>query len=353
MAVKYGAFNNKSRTSYMKILIVTVEHIKKEERYKDDKGWSFGRAFDRLGMETRFFFYKKKGPLAFLEKKKYLKDIWRNYMNRQLLDCVKKSKPDILLAITGNTIEPETLWEIRKKTDTILVNVFTDNPFIFMNKFKSIEAYHYFFVKDTYILSTLKKAALNNVFYLPQCTNPEIHRPMTLAGGDESVYSTDVALIGSMYPYRAKAIEQLIEFEPAIWGRGWSNSSNPEVKRRYKGKDIRGTQKAKAISGAAISLNLHHPLNDINGTGSRTFDIAACRGFQLADHKSDIEKLLKIGEEIICFESMDQLKKLIPYYLKHTDERKQIAEAAYQRVIKEHTYDVRAKQIIEIVSDRR
>jgi spore maturation protein CgeB len=337
----------------VKILIVGVEQIKKDERYMDDKGWSFKRAFDKNGIETELFIYKKKGELAFLEKKKYVRDVWRHYMNRQLFACVKKSKPDVLFVITGNTIEPETLWKIRNQTATTLVNVFTDNPFVFMKRFGSIEAYHYFFVKDTYILTTLKKAGLNNVFYLPQCTNPEIHKPMTLTGGDESVYCTDVALIGSMYPYRAKAIEQLVEFKPAIWGRGWSDSSNPEVKKLYRGKDIRGTQKAKAISGAAISLNPHHPLNDINGTGSRTFDIAACRGFQLADYKSDIEKLLKIGEEIICYKTIDELKKLIDYYLKHSDERAEIAEAGYRRVMKDHTYDVRAKQILEIISGRR
>jgi len=333
----------------MKILIAGVEQVKKDERYMDDKGWSFKKAFEKIGIKTETFFYKKK-RFAFIEKDKNIKKLWHRYMNKKLIKCVKNIRPDILLIITGDTIEPDTLWTIRKKTNTILINIFTDNPFIVMKKFESIEPYHYFFVKDSYVLDTLRKAGFKGVFYLPQCTNSDVHKPMILSDQEKNMYCSDLSLIGSMYPYRLKLIEQLVEFNPSIWGRGWSKVSNGEILRLYRGKDIRGTQKAKVISGSAISLNPHHPLNDINGTNSRTFDIAACKGFQLADYKADMDRVFKLNEEVICFKTIEELKKLIEYYLKHSDERAQIANAAYQRVIKEHTYDVRAKQILQIIT---
>ena len=335
----------------MKILIVGVEQIKKDERYMDDKGWSFKRAFDKNGIETELFIYKKKGRLSFLEKDKLIRGKRQAYMNNQLVRQVRQLKPDVLLILKGETIYPETLLNIRKKTDTLIVTVFPDNP-LYMGKFESIEPCHYFFVKDSYVHDALHKVGLKNVMYLPQCTDPDVHRPMELPEEDRAGNSCDLSLIGSMYPYRLKFIEQLVDFQPVIWGRGWSKSMNKDIEKLYRKKDIRGTSKAKAISGSAVSLNPHHPLNDINGVNRRTFDIAACKGFQLADLKQDMHKILKVEEEIICFESMDQLKKLIRYYLNHPDERIQIAEAAYQKVIKEHTYDVRAKQILEIVSGR-
>ncbi len=333
----------------MNILIVTSEHIVKDERYLDDKGWSFKKAFEKLDMRVDSFFYKKKGRFSILEKKKYIKDVWHHYMNKQLIEHVRKFKPHLLLVITGDTIEPETLQHIRKSTDAVLMNIFTDNPFIFMKKFDSISQYNYFFIKDTYILSTLKKAGLKNIFYLPQCTDPDVHKPMSLSPDDKAFYSADLTLLGSMYPYRLKLMEQLVDFNLAIWGRGWNKASNKEILKYYRGKDIRGTQKTNAICAATISLNPHHPLNDINGTGSRTFDIAACKGFQLADYKKDMEDLFKINEEIICFKTMEELKRLITYYLKHPDERVEIVEAAYQKVLKEHTYYSRAKEILEII----
>jgi spore maturation protein CgeB len=334
----------------MKILIVGVEQVRKDDRYMDDKGWSFQKAFERLGMKTETFFYKKKGRLAFIEKNKRVKDLWRSYMNKNLFKSVMDGKPDILFISKGETITVDTLWKIREKTSTRIVNVFPDNPF-YTGKFEAIEPCHYFFVKDSYVLDVLQKAGLKNVYYLPQCTDPDVHKPMQLNDQENELYCSDLSLIGSMYPYRLKFIEQIVDFNPSLWGRGWSKVSNLEILKLYRGKDIRGTRKAKAISGSAISLNPHHPLNDINGVNRRTFDIAACRGFQLVDCKVDMERVFTINKEIICFRTIDELRRLIEYYLRHPNERVQVAEAAYQRVLKEHTYDHRAKEILEIIKN--
>ena len=333
----------------MKILIVTAEQLKQGERYTDDKGWSFRKAFEKLGSVTENFFYKKKGRLSFLEKNKNITNIWRGIMNRDLARHVKKAAPDLLFISKGETITPKTLWEIRKKTDTVIVNVFPDNP-LYMGKFEAIEPCHYFFVKDTYVRDTLWKAGLKNVRYLPQCTDPDVHRPIELTEDERDEYGADLSLIGSMYPYRRKFIEEFLEFGPALWGRGWSKVTDRRILRHLRGGDIRGSRKAKAISGSAISLNPHHPLNDIYGVNRRTYDIAACRGFQLADYKYDMDGILKVNDEIICYSSVDELKKLIRYYLDHPDERMVIARNAYQKVVREHTYDNRAGEILNIIN---
>jgi len=336
----------------MKVLIACVELIKEGEKYKDEKGWSFRKAFEKLGMKTETFFYRKKGKMEFIEKDKSLKKIWRWHMNKKLAQVVETNKPDILLINKGETIEAETLWQIRKKTGSLIINVYPDNP-IYMGKVEAIKPCHLFFVKDTYILLTLRKAGLNNVFYLPQCTDPEVYKPLSLNQSERSLYSADLSLLGSMYPYRVGFIEELMtEFKPAIWGKGWSKTSNKEILKLYRGKDIRGTLKAKAISGAAISLNPHHPLNDINGVNKRTYDIAACKGFQLADYKADMETVFRVGKEVICYRTMDELKELVRYYLQHPDERNEIADAAHRRLIKEHTYDIRTKQILEFINNK-
>jgi spore maturation protein CgeB len=331
----------------MKILIVGVDQVDRDERYMDDKGWSFKKAFDRLGLQTDTFFYKKKGRFSFLEKNRGIKDVWRGMMNKNLVSHVRRTRPDILLMGKAETITLETLVEIRKKTDTVIINVFPDNP-LYMGNFETIAPCHFFFVKDSYVLETLHKAGLDNVFYLPQCTDPDVHRPLELTSGDKAEYEADLTLIGSMYPYRLKFLEQLLEFRPTVWGRGWSRSGNGEIAKIYRGRDIRGSRKAKAICGAAISLNPHHPLNDINGVNRRTYDIAGCRGFQLADLKPDMQRVFSVGNEIVCYSTLDELKSLVRYYLDRPAERNQIAEAAYNRVIREHTYDVRARQILDI-----
>ena len=270
-------------------------------------------------------------------------------MNKMLVKHTIRKKPDILLILKGETILGDSLRAIRRKTDTLIINIFPDNP-ILMGRFDAIEPCHYYFIKDTYIFELLRKIGLKNIYYLPQCTDPEVYEPMCLNEKDLDIFSNDVSLIGSMYPYRLKFIQEILDLKPAIWGKGWLKSSDQKIIELCRGKDIRGTQKAKAISGSAISLNPHHPLNDIHGVNRRTYDIAACRGFQLADYKVDMEKMFKLNDEIICFKTIEELKKNVEYYLKHPDERTQIAEAARQRVMREHTYDHRAKEILEIIA---
>ena len=334
----------------MNILIVSPEQVKQDERYMDDKGWAFDSAFQRLGLRTRTFFYRKMGRLVLLERNRYLRYLWLSYMNNSLLDEVRRSKPDVLFLSRAETIHPETLWKIRKNTQALIVNVFTDNP-LSIGKFEAIEPCHYFFVKDTYVRDTLRKAGLKNVLYLPQCTNEEVYRPYELDETERGLFCSDLSLVGSRYAYRVKLLRELEEFNIALWGRGWSKVSDKRILQSVRGSDIRGPKKAKVFSGSAISLNPHHPLNDIRGTNSRTFDIAACKGFQLSDDKEDLRDLLKAGEEVICFRTAEELRKLIRYYLAHPDERKQVAEAAHQRVLKDHTYFNRASEILGIVKN--
>lgn len=332
----------------MKILIATIEHVEEGERYADDKGWSFGRAFGRLNVDVEKFFYRKKGRLSFLEKDKHLKRCWRSIMNKRLLARVRETHPDLLLVLKGETIQAETLWEIRKKTSTIIVNVFPDNP-ILMGNFEAIAPCHYYFVKDSYVVDTLRKVGLRNVHYLPQCTDPEVHRPVQLTDEDRAEFGANVSLMGTMYPYRLKFMESLVEFKPVIWGKGWGKCSNKEIRGLSRDRDVRGLSKAKVLSATVISLNPHHPLNDIKGVNRRTYDIAACRSFQLVDRKEDMDDIFTIGKEIICFDTIQEVKKHLEYYLSHPDERVEIAHAAYQRVVRRHTYDHRAREILDMV----
>lgn len=334
----------------MKILIAGVEQVKSGELYMDEKGWSFRRSFERLGLDVDDFFYRKKGTLAFIERSSSLRNWWRAYMNAGLVKYVRKTKPDVLFITKGESITAETLQEIRRKTDTEIVNVFPDNP-VLMGRFEAIAPCSRFFIKDTFVRDQLHMVGLKNVVYLPQCTDPEVHKPVELDASDMKEYSADVSLVGSMYPYRTQLVSALADLKPALWGKGWQKAEDAKVRALQRAGDIRGTKKAKAICASKISLNLHHPLNDIWGVNRRTYDVAACGGFQLSDYKKDMDQLFAAGKELVCFRSLPELREMISYYLSHEEERRGIAEASRARVLRDHTYDRRAKEILGIIGN--
>ena len=62
-----------------------------------------------------------------------------------------------------------------------------------------------------------------------------------------------------------------------------------------------------------------------------------------------MSRFLTIGTEVVAFSDAAQLKEQIAYYLAHPDEAAAIATLARTRVLAEHTYEHRARQVLDTV----
>ena len=101
-------------------------------------------------------------------------------------------------------------------------------------------------------------------------------------------------------------------------------------------------------------INLNITLRSIqNGIPLRAYDILGCGGFLLSNYQTDLARHFVPDEDYVYYENREDLLKKIEYYLSHEDERSAIAQNAHDRVVREHTFDVRAGQIIEMVKARR
>ena len=99
-------------------------------------------------------------------------------------------------------------------------------------------------------------------------------------------------------------------------------------------------------------INLNITLRSIqNGIPLRAYDILGAGGFLLSNYQIDLARHFVPDEDFVYFEDRNDLLRKIDYYLKHDDERMAIAQNAHDKVVKEHTFDVRVKQIIDIVNN--
>ncbi|HEX7519694.1 MAG TPA: glycosyltransferase, partial [Candidatus Deferrimicrobium sp.] len=57
----------------------------------------------------------------------------------------------------------------------------------------------------------------------------------------------------------------------------------------------------------------------------------------------------EIGREVICFDSLGDLRDKISHYLAHPEEREAVGERGRQRVLRDHTYERRMEAMIDIV----
>ena len=97
-------------------------------------------------------------------------------------------------------------------------------------------------------------------------------------------------------------------------------------------------------------INLNITLRSIkSGIPLRCMDICAAGGFLLSNYQEDMYDVFVPGEDMVMYESVDDLVKKCRYYLEHESERKQIASNGTGKVSEKHTYDIRFKEIFDIV----
>jgi len=342
----------------MKVLIIRATGKEKD----NDPGWFYHKALDRLGYENIMFNHRK-----IVEEKLVLKRlinrVSKRIISKGLIDLYKSAnkmlikqigffKPDLILDVSGKTTVHELVkWIKEKFRKTLIIGHFNDNPLFYDPPFSTIPYYDRFFVKDTYVLEQLRKLGAKNVYYLPQACDPDSHRPIeNMTKVERDYYGSDLSFVGSMYPYRAKIFEIFRDYDFKIWGSGWigniSRKSVAYTKHQYRW--VVGKGKSMVFCASKINLNTQNPQNDIFGVSSKVFQIASARGFQIIDRKKDLSNLFKIGEELICFNSRDELKELVDYYLGRPQEREIIARKSYERVLREHTFRHRFEEIMRL-----
>jgi spore maturation protein CgeB len=172
----------------------------------------------------------------------------------------------------------------------------------------------------------------------------------------------DVTFVGQAYGARYNIIHKLIkeEIPVKVWGSNWNLKIWHRVARKIHFLSNESFQKIagstrisqetmiKIFQSSRINMNLsgasHKERNQIKG---RNFEIPACGGFQLSEYVGGLENYFKIDREIVCYRNQSELIDKIKYYLSHDQERKAVAEAGYQRVLQEHTYQKRFNELFK------
>ena len=102
-----------------------------------------------------------------------------------------------------------------------------------------------------------------------------------------------------------------------------------------------------------LNLHAHRGSEEHNASdfvNPRIFVAAGCGTFQLVDKKGILSEHFHVGDDAIEFDSIDDLKKKIRYFLNHAEERVAIATKARRRVVKEHTYEARTNRVLALAT---
>ena len=311
-------------------------------------GVDFAEEFTALGHEVRTFAYRRDNVFY---KNKGSKALYQRWIERRLERVGLQWRPQLTLVIKGGPLGPEFITHFRERVGTRVVNVFPDNPLV-MLRFECIEAYDAFFTKEPYALHSLAQAGLRNVHYLPLYCVPAQHHPVTLTDLEHARYGAALSFVGSRYPYRERFMRQLAGYPLRLWGGGWMRARDPEVRAMVAGGHAWGRAGLCVYSGSTLSLNHHHPLNDIVGVNLRTFELAAAGAAQVVDFKEDLTTLFKPGEEVVAYRDVAELRRQLDYFLAHPEEARAVGENARRRALAQHTLRHRIEEMLTIIEAR-
>ena len=289
------------------------------------------------------------------ENSEILSNNFMNFMGEIAAAKAAEFQPDLVLALAQAPLTPDAIQKLRALKVPVV--------FWFVEDFRTLPYWneiatsydHIFTLQGGEFHDALRSKGVRDCYYLPQACFPDIHKPL-----EETDYQADVSFMGAPYHNRVQSFPRLMDLDFKIWGEGWNLETPLGRLVQNNNKRVSTEETVKIYNAAKINLNLHSSTYHygINPDGDfvnpRTFEIAACRGFQLVDNRKDMSRMFKIGQEIIAFDTLEQMREQIDYYLSRPEERNAIALKSYQRVLKEHTMEHRMQELLlHVFLDRK
>lgn len=261
--------------------------------------------------------------------------------DRALLDQYEElektlSDRDVLIAAGGSMLHPEFIEGL----DVYTVFTCCDDPESSEVLSKpAAPAFDFSFSMNVACLDDYRAWGCKNVDWFYHAIQPEITAPGIT---EESILSgqrdLDLVLLCERVfnlSDRAQRVEQLTkEFPDAfIRGRGWPGGH---------------VEPAPVYARSKIGWNLH---NSVGPCNARLITLPANGVMQICDNQSDLGKLLKLGEEVVGFDTIEECIDKTRYYLAHDEERRIVAANGWKRVQRDYTEQAQWERILDCIKD--
>jgi spore maturation protein CgeB len=299
---------------------------------------NFRTALDGMGHEVV--------PFDFMRRQAA---VGREAMNRELLERAAEVQPDVaFFFLFTDEIAPSTIEAIEAPT----VNWFADDHWRFEDFTRHYApSLDWSVTTDHDSLPKYRAIGYENVIASQWAANRYAYTKVT----DQLEH--DVTFVGQPHGGRDRVVQRLREagIDVETWGFGWPSGR------------LEHDEMVRVFSSSRINLNLSNSSepdmrlhararrfvrrikerprpSQIKG---RTFEVPGSGGFLLTDRVPHLEKYFELDREVGVFTGDDDLVERVTWWLEHEDERAAAAQAGYERVLREHTYDHRFAEIFE------
>jgi spore maturation protein CgeB len=301
----------------------------------------------------------------------------REAMNHVLIRQVQDKQYDLLFCfLFTEEIKPATIEFITKKTQTKTFNWFADDHWRFPI-YSKYWAPLFTKVSTTDSLAVAKYKSIGvDVIKTQWGANTNLYKPLSnqQSVNQQAGNQYDITFVGKNYGKRSQYIEslKLANLPAEGYGGGWSSGrvdfeqmleifSHSKINLNFTESSLEWKKElVKLVVKKELgrySFNGHRLVQNIQSLigkfrrqiKGRTFEVPACGGFLLTGHADNLQDYYIDGKEIVIFKDKNDMIEKCKYYLSHEKERQAIANAGYERTIKQHSYEKRFKEIFEFL----
>jgi hypothetical protein len=267
----------------------------------------------------------------------------RGWVKEILFTQIRKFKPDIVYMHDLSVLNANDLKKIKTIIKLLVGQIACPLP---PNK-KPLYEYDLIISSFPHYVKMFKVMGLNSE-YLRWCIDADIPK---IIGKKKKIYN--VTYIGGLTHHHSKGnklLEALArQVKVDFWGYG-ENALRPTspIRKNFHGQAW-GKKMYEIFAQSKIVVNRHINVAKNYANNMRMFEATGMGALLITDEKKNIGEFFEVEKEVITYKSTSDLVKKVKYCIKYKDESENIARAGQKRTLKDHTYQIRMKELAIIL----
>ena len=323
---------------------------------------SYASAFHDLGCEVRKYDiasainrYCRLGRFGRFFNTYVPVEPWVRKANRDLVLMAREFRPEVLIVFGQNRVRSGALAQIRSMFPVQMVYIWPDTLINLSEA--SITSLLLYDLVATYGRGTVaqfQQLGARNVVWVPLAGDPHMAEDLSsLSKSDRRKFGADISFIGQWRPEREEVMQVVLDNfgdkSIKIWGLDWGRRCRGKnnILKAWQGRALYEKEYHHVLAASRISLNI---IDDTNypAANMRFFEIPCVGGLQVCSSCPEMESEFKDGETVFYYHSISQLPHIVRTLLANDALRRRVAEAAHDKVLKDHTYACRAQTVLRI-----
>lgn len=267
----------------------------------------------------------------------------RDWLSQILMAQIEKYQPDILYVLDIGFLSPSFLKRAKKYSKIVVGQVAAPLP-----PKNYLKQYDLIITSFPHYLKRFRKKGINSE-YLKHAFEPKI-----LEDIKQSEKKYQVSFIGGITPHHLNSTSLLEELGRKVnidfwgYGREFLDKSSSIIAKHHG--SVWGKKMYKILAQSKITINRHIDVAENYANNMRLYEATGMGAMLITDMKDNLGEIFEIGKEIETYSFAEELIEKIQYYSQHEKERERIARAGQERTIKDHNYQKRMRELLEIIS---